>query len=159
MSVRQKICPSMSTQNTSLLPDAIYFFLTNPDFHILPFTFVLDFLPPKHKTKEILFWPHIPLPPPSFLAPSPFLLWKKKQSQKKSPPPQKRTMARCHWCVPWFMVHGSCQEKEGDPEYPMRFLTKCQGSGVFDGLTKTAGVWVNSEVVLGKWWEVEGWGW
>jgi len=53
----------------------------------------------------------------------------------------------------------NCQEKEGDPEYPMRFLTKCQGSGVFDGLTKTAGVWVNSEVVLGKWWEVEGWGW
>ena len=47
----------------------------------------------------------------------------------------------------------NCQEKEGDPEYPMRFLTKCQGSGVFDGLTKTAGVWVNSEVVVGKWWE------
>ena len=37
------------------------------------------------------------------------------------------------------------KEKEGDPEYPMRFLTKCQGSGVFDGLSKTSGVWVNSE--------------
>jgi len=47
-------------------------------------------------------------------------------------------------------VHGTAlkmyiKEKEGDPEYPMRFLTKCQGSGVFDGLSKTSGVWVNSE--------------
>ena len=39
----------------------------------------------------------------------------------------------------------------------MRFLTKCQGSGVFDGLTKTAGVWVNSEArVVGGVWKVLG---
>ncbi|CAK9082424.1 D-inositol 3-phosphate glycosyltransferase (N-acetylglucosamine-inositol-phosphate N-acetylglucosaminyltransferase) (GlcNAc-Ins-P N-acetylglucosaminyltransferase), partial [Durusdinium trenchii] len=52
-------------------------------------------------------------------------------------------------------VHGTAlkmyiKEKEGDPEYPMRFLTKCQGSGVFDGLSKTSGVWVNSEDYIGK---------
>ena len=52
-------------------------------------------------------------------------------------------------------VHGTAlkmyiKEKEGDPEYPMRFLTKCQSSGVFDGLSKTSGVWVNSEDYIGK---------
>lgn len=136
-----------------------YFFLTNPDFHILPFTFVLDFLPQKHKTKDILFFAPTFLSLPSFLAPSPFFALKKKQSQKKKALRPKNAQWRgCAIGVcPWFMMN--CQEKEGDPEYPMRFLTKCQGSGVFDGLTKTAGVWVNSEVVLGKWWEVEGWGW
>jgi len=52
-------------------------------------------------------------------------------------------------------VHGTAlkmyiKEKEGDPEYPMRFLTKCQGSGVFAGLDSTQGVWVNSEDYIGK---------
>ncbi len=52
-------------------------------------------------------------------------------------------------------VHGTAlkmyiKEKEGDPEYPMRFLTKCQGSGVFGGLDSTQGVWVNSEDYIGK---------
>ena len=52
-------------------------------------------------------------------------------------------------------VHGTAlkmyiKEKEGDPEYPMRFLPKCQGSGVFDGLSRTQGVWVNSEDYIGK---------
>ena len=27
----------------------------------------------------------------------------------------------------------------------MRFLSKCRESGVFDGLSRTKGVWVNSE--------------
>eukprot|EP00438_Fugacium_kawagutii_P003545 Skav202731 [mRNA] locus=scaffold1326:165235:167339:- [translate_table: standard] len=41
-------------------------------------------------------------------------------------------------------VHGTAlkmyiKEKEGDPEYPMRFLTKCQGSGVFSGIGSTQG--------------------
>ena len=52
-------------------------------------------------------------------------------------------------------VHGTAlkmciKEKEGDPEYPMRFLTKCQGSGVFSGVASTQGVWVNSEDYIGK---------
>ena len=28
------------------------------------------------------------------------------------------------------------KDREGDPEHPTRFLTKCRGSGVFDGLSK-----------------------
>ncbi|CAE7315015.1 mshA [Symbiodinium pilosum] len=52
-------------------------------------------------------------------------------------------------------VHGTAlkmyiKEKEGDPEYPMRFLSKCRESGVFDGLSRTKGVWVNSEDYIGK---------
>ncbi|CAK8995701.1 SNF-related serine/threonine-protein kinase (SNF1-related kinase) [Durusdinium trenchii] len=52
-------------------------------------------------------------------------------------------------------VHGTAlkmyiKEKEGDPEYPMRFLTKAQGSGVFNGIGHTQGVWVNSEDYIGK---------
>eukprot|EP00435_Cladocopium_sp_Y103_P066106 s858_g28.t1 len=63
----------------------------------------------------------------------------------------------CHVTIKkhFNFVHGTAlkmyiKEKEGDPEYPMRFLTKCQGSGVFDGLSKTSGVWVNSEDYIGK---------
>ncbi|CAE7225427.1 mshA [Symbiodinium natans] len=52
-------------------------------------------------------------------------------------------------------VHGTAlkmyiKEKEGDPEYPMRFLSVARKSGVFDGISATQGVWVNSEDYIGK---------
>jgi len=52
-------------------------------------------------------------------------------------------------------VHGTAlkmyiKEKEGDPEYPMRFLKITQEHGVFNGGEKTAGIWVNSEDYIGK---------
>jgi len=52
-------------------------------------------------------------------------------------------------------VHGTAlkmyiKEREGDPEYPMRFLKLCQDHGCFSGTSKTAGVWVNSEDYIGK---------
>jgi len=52
-------------------------------------------------------------------------------------------------------VHGTAlkmyiKEKEGDPEYPMRFLKICRDHGVFTGDTKTAGIWVNSVDYISK---------
>jgi len=52
-------------------------------------------------------------------------------------------------------VHGTAlkmyiKEKEKDPEYPMRFLTKVQEHGVFNGNMMTSGVFVNSEDYIGK---------
>lgn len=52
-------------------------------------------------------------------------------------------------------VHGTAlkmyiKEKEGDPEYPMRFLKVTQAHGVFNGTAKTSGVWVNSRDYIDK---------
>merc|ERR1719436_1993200 len=52
-------------------------------------------------------------------------------------------------------VHGTAlkmyvKEKEGDPEYPSRFLKICQNHGCFTGDKWTKGVWVNSEDYIGK---------
>jgi len=52
-------------------------------------------------------------------------------------------------------VHGTAlkmyiKEKDGDPEYPMRFLKVCKDHGVFTGDSKTAGIWVNSEDYISK---------
>jgi len=52
-------------------------------------------------------------------------------------------------------VHGTAlkmyiKEKEGDPEYPMRFLTVTRNHGVFNGTSKTSGIWVNSQDYIGK---------
>jgi len=52
-------------------------------------------------------------------------------------------------------VHGTAlkmyiKEKDGDPEYPMRFLEITQDHGVFNGTSKTQGVWVNSKDYVGK---------
>lgn len=52
-------------------------------------------------------------------------------------------------------VHGTAlkmyiKEKEGDPEYPMRFLKLTQEHGVFNGTGHTQGVWVNSKDYIGK---------
>lgn len=42
------------------------------------------------------------------------------------------------------------KEKDGDPEYPMRFLKLTQDHGVFNGTAKTQGIWVNSKDYIGK---------
>jgi len=52
-------------------------------------------------------------------------------------------------------VHGTAlkmyiKEKEGDPDYPMRFLAYCRGHGCFNGTEQTAGIWVNSEDYIEK---------
>lgn len=52
-------------------------------------------------------------------------------------------------------VHGTAlkmyiKEKEGDPEYPMRFWTLTQKHGVFNGTSHTQGVWVNSKDYVDK---------
>jgi len=52
-------------------------------------------------------------------------------------------------------VHGTAlkmyiKEKEGDPEYPLRFLKLCKEHGVFKGDSRTAGVWVNSQDYIDK---------
>merc|ERR1712176_544811 len=52
-------------------------------------------------------------------------------------------------------VHGTAlkmylKEKDGDPEYPPRFLKLTQEHGVFSGTSMTAGVWVNSKDYIEK---------
>jgi len=52
-------------------------------------------------------------------------------------------------------VHGTAlkmyiKEKDKDPEYPMRFLKVTQEHGVFNGTSKTQGVWVNSKDYVKK---------
>jgi glycosyltransferase involved in cell wall biosynthesis len=52
-------------------------------------------------------------------------------------------------------VHGTAlkmyiKEKEGDKEYPMRFLTYTQKHGVFNGTESCQGIWVNSRDYIGK---------
>jgi glycosyltransferase involved in cell wall biosynthesis len=42
------------------------------------------------------------------------------------------------------------KEKDGDPEYPMRFLKVTQDHGVFNGTSKTQGIWVNSRDYINK---------
>jgi len=55
-------------------------------------------------------------------------------------------------------VHGTAlkmyiKEKEGDPEYPMRFLKVTQDHGVFNGRDKCSGIWVNSRDYIDKFME------
>jgi len=52
-------------------------------------------------------------------------------------------------------VHGTAlkmyiKEKDGDPEYPMRFLKVTQDHGVFNSRKPTKGIWVNSEDYITK---------
>jgi len=52
-------------------------------------------------------------------------------------------------------VHGTAlkmyiKEKDGDPEYPMRFLTVTRDHGVFNGTGACQGIWVNSRDYIGK---------
>merc|ERR1719436_2148378 len=52
-------------------------------------------------------------------------------------------------------VHGTAlkmyiKEKEKDPEYPMRFLKVTQDHGVFNGTSRTSGIWVNSRDYIDK---------
>jgi len=52
-------------------------------------------------------------------------------------------------------VHGTAlkmyiKEKDADPEYPLRFLPVTQDHGVFNGLAKTSGIWVNSRDYIDK---------
>merc|ERR1719356_1701740 len=52
-------------------------------------------------------------------------------------------------------VHGTAlkmyiKEKDGDPEYPMRFLKIAQDHGVFNDRKLTKGIWVNSEDYIKK---------
>jgi len=52
-------------------------------------------------------------------------------------------------------VHGTAlkmyiKEKDGDPEYPMRFLKVTQDHGVFSDRNACSGIWVNSEDYIGK---------
>jgi len=52
-------------------------------------------------------------------------------------------------------VHGTAlkmyiKEKDGDPEYPMRFLKMVQEHGVFSKRHRTSGIFVNSEDYIGK---------
>lgn len=52
-------------------------------------------------------------------------------------------------------VHGTAlkmyiKEKEGDAEYPMRFLPLTRKHGVFNGVDNCSGIWVNSKDYIGK---------
>lgn len=52
-------------------------------------------------------------------------------------------------------VHGTAlkmyiKEKDGDPEYPLRFLPVTKEHGVFNGRDKCSGIWVNSRDYINK---------
>ena len=101
--VWQKNCPSMPTQNTSLLPDAI-FFSPIQIFTYCPLHLYSIFSPQNTKQKTSFFLPPHSSPFPLFSHHLLFLLWKKNSLQKKKPSAPKTHNGAG---VPLVCAHGS----------------------------------------------------